>query len=151
MSDPGLRQIETSLASPQTTAAAVAKQIPATRDINQIAQQVADRILVSSPNAKTNPEVRIQLNDSYLQGSDVRVFREGGELRIVFVAQSADTANYIAQNRDSMQQALSSRLPGEQVAVSIETTNPRQSGEENQGRSRQRYEAEDYDSDRDAG
>ena len=117
---------------------------PAVHRINEIVRQIADRVLVSSPASETSPEVRIQLKDSLMQGSDVRIFRDGGELKIVFVAHSQDAQNYIAQNKGQIEQALGNRLPDETVNVSIETqADARSSDGQNDGRSRQQYIAED--------
>ncbi len=130
----------------QAEAPAVAKatqESPAAHDINSVAQQIATRVLVSPPGA-SNPEVRIQLKESFLQGSDVRIFREGGALKVVFVASNQEAANFIASNRDSMVTALSNRLPGEQVDISVETRQSEQArGEHGEGRSRQQYVADD--------
>ena len=125
------------------TVAKSAQAAPVGHDVNQIAQQVAARILVSPPGA-ANPEVRIQLKESVLQGSDVRILREGGALKVVFVASSQEAANFIAANRDSMATALSDRLPGERVDISVETQqSERERSEHGEGRSRQQYVADD--------
>ena len=123
----------------------VTQEVPVAHDINSVAQQIATRVLVSPPGA-SNPEVRIQLKESVLQGSDVRIFRENGALKVVFVAPNQEAANFIANNREAMTATLNDRLPGEQVDISIETRqSERERGEHGEGRSRQQYVADDDD------
>lgn len=113
---------------------------PAVHDISNIAQQIADRVLVTSPDSNANQEVRIQLNSSFLDGSDVRIFRDNGELKVVFVANTKDAENFISQNKGHIEQALSERLKDERIHVNIEPPGGRDSGgERNEGRSRQEY------------
>ncbi len=116
------------------------QETPVAHDVNSVAQQIATRVLVSPPGA-ANPEVRIQLKESVLQGSEVRIFREVDALKVVFVAPSQTAANFIAGNHNSMVAALSERLPNEQINISVETRQSEQ--EHGEGRSRQQYVADD--------
>ena len=61
---------------PRNIAAPETVQPPASSAV-AIAEQVADRILVAAPEPGTSGEVRISLGESVLDGSDVRIFREG--------------------------------------------------------------------------
>ena len=131
--------------SAETLAVKGSQEPPVARDISSVAQQIATRVLVSPPGVN-NPEVRIQLKESVLQGSDVRIFREGGALKVVFVAPNQEAANFIANNREAMTVTLNNRLPGEQIDISIETQqSERDRGEHGEGRSRQQYVADDDD------
>lgn len=118
---------------------------PAQKDINEIVRQIADRVFVSAPDSASNPEVRIQLKGTFMDGSDVRIFREAGELQIVFVAQTKDAENFIARNQEFITQALGDRLKDEQVRVSVETQAGQSNAgsQDNEGRSRQQYVADD--------
>jgi type III secretion system needle length determinant len=130
-------------ATPDTAAAA--------HDIGEVAKQIAERILVTAPGSGTHQEVRIQLKSSVLDGSDVRIFREGGELKVVFVAGGKDAENFIEQNKGQLQQALGDRLKDERIQISVETRQGSAAeSEHNEGRSRQQYVAPDYESSNDS-
>ncbi len=139
-------------ASPLMTETSAASQAvqdthPMTHDVGKIVQQIAERVLVTSPDSKTNPEVRIRLKSSFLDGSSVRVFREGGELKVMFMANTKDAEAFIAQHKGQIEQALSDRLKDERVLISVEMQGGRGAeGEHNEGRSRQRYVEIDDDS-----
>ena len=114
------------------------------QDIGQVAGQVADRILVSMPAPGAPEEVRITLRDSVLEGSDVRISREGGEIRIVFVAQTEAAQRLLADHRGVFEQTLGERLGEERVHVAVEGPDSGDtSRSEGDGRSRQQYVPED--------
>ena len=125
---------------------AVSDAAAAPREIGEIAKRIAERILVTSPGSGRHPEVRIQLKSSVLDGSDVRIFREGGELKVVFVANGKDAEDFIVQNKGQLQQAIGDRLKDERIQISVEL---RQGGatesEHNEGRSRQQYITPDHE------
>ncbi len=122
-------------------------QVPASRAA-ELAEQVADRILVSVPESGSGSEVRISLKESVLDGSDVRIFREAGELRVVFIPQSASAGQFLADNRSVLQQTLGDRLQDERVHVEVESSDRGDaSGQDNEGRSRQQYVPQDDPSD----
>ena len=110
----------------------------------ELAEQVADRILVSVPKPGSGGEVRISLKESVLDGSDVRVFRESGELKIVFHPRTEAAGQFLADNGTVLQQALGERLQDERVRVEVEPPDPGGTGQQdNEGRSRQRYVSPD--------
>ena len=114
----------------------------------ELAEQVADRILVSMPESGAPGEVRISLKQSILDGSDVRIFHEGGDLKVVFVAETVSAQRFLADNRAFMQQTLGERLQGQSVQVEVEVPNRGEtSREDSRGRSRQQYVREDDASD----
>ena len=122
-------------------------QPPASR-VAEFAEQVADRILVSIPDTGAPGEVRISLKQSVLDGSEVRIFHEGGELKVVFVAVTESAQRFLADNQTQLQQVLGERLPDRRVQVGVETPNSGgTSREDNRGRSRQRYVRPDDSSD----
>ncbi|MDE0062054.1 MAG: hypothetical protein OXU72_04605 [Gammaproteobacteria bacterium] len=125
------------IAAPETV------QSPASRAV-AIAEQVADRILVAAPEPGTSGEVRISLRESVLDGSDVRIFREGGELRIVFLPSTEAAGQLLTDNGTVFQQALGERLQDERVRVEVELPGQGAAGQQdNEGRSRQRYVSPD--------
>ena len=132
----------------QTTEAPATVQTPSTETV-AIAREVAERIVVSAPRPGAPDEVRISLNASVLDGSDVRIFREAGELRVVFVAQTESAQRFLADNRAVLQQTLGERLQDERVHVEIGGDARRgasrdgASREDAEGRSRQQYVPQD--------
>ena len=110
----------------------------------ELAEQIADRILVSMPDSGAPGEVRISLKQSILDGSDVRIFHEEGELKVVFVAETESAQRFLASNREHLQQALGERLQDQRVRVEVELPNRGgASREDNRGRSRQQYVPQD--------
>ena len=123
--------------------APVGVQSPVSR-ASELVEQIADRILVSMPDSGAPGEVRISLKQSILDGSEVRVFRAGGELKVVFVAETESAQRFLAMNKVQFQQTLGERLQDQRVQVEVEA--PKGGGasrEDNRGRSRQRYVPQD--------
>lgn len=114
------------------------------QDIGRIAAQVADRIVASMPASGAQEEVRITLRESVLEGSDVRISREAGEIRIVFVAQTESAQRLLAENRAGFEQTLGERLGEERVQVTVEGPEAGDtSRSDGEGRSRQQYVPQD--------
>ena len=110
----------------------------------ELAEQIADRILVSMPDSGAPGEVRISLKQSILDGSDVRIFHEEGELKVVFVAETESAQRFLANNKAHLQQTLGERLQDQRVHVEVEAPNRGgASREDNRGRSRQQYVRQD--------
>ena len=140
----------TGLARPANTAAADPVQTPdagaqraaasqSARFVGHLSE-VADRILVSLPDSAKGDEVRIQLRSSILDGSGVRIFRDGGELNVVFIAQTESAQRFLADNQARFQVMLGDRLPDDRIRVEVEPATRRESTSgDNEGRSRQRY------------
>ena len=114
----------------------------------ELADEVADRILVSMPDSNAPGEVRISLKQSILDGSEVRISHEGGELEVVFVARTESAERLLVDIREQFQQKLGERLPDQRVHVEVEASNRGGSSEEeDRRRSRQRYVRQDDPSD----
>ena len=110
----------------------------------ELADQVADRILVSMPDSSTPGEVRISLKQSILDGSEVRIFHEGGELKVVFIAETESAQRLLFNNKERLQQTLEERLQDQKVQIDVEA--PGRDGasrEDRHGRSRQQYVRQD--------
>ena len=135
------------IADPGPARAVESVQLPASHAA-ELAEQVADRVLVSMPRPGAPGEVRISLKQSILDGSEVRVFHEGGELKVVFLAETESAQRFLADNRAQLQQTLGERLQGLRVQVEVEA--PDRGGasrEDKRGRSRQQYVRPDDASD----
>lgn len=125
---------ETAVAGPQHAAAAEGAQGPA--QLDQVVQQVADRILVSPPGQTgTAPEVRITLKESAMPGTEIRITQEAGRLQVSFVTTDAKSHDFLAQNHGQLQKQLGDRLPEHSLVVEVEMESQADTGD---GRSRQR-------------
>ena len=114
----------------------------------EFADEVADRILVSMPDSNAAGEVRISLKQSILDGSEVRIFREGGELEVVFVARTESAERLLVDIREQFQQRLGERLQDQRVHVEVEASDRGGASEEDdRRRSRQQYVRQDDPSD----
>ena len=121
-------------------------QAPASH-VAELAEQVADRILVSVPESDAPGEVRISLKQSILDGSEVRMFHEGGELKVVFVAETESARHLLINIKEQFQHTLGQRLQDQRVHVEVEV--PERggaSGDDSRRRSRQQYVPQDDDS-----
>ncbi len=110
-------------------------QANAGETIQTVARQIADRVLVSDP-ALTGgaQEVRIMIKDSVLPGTEVRITRQGGELRVALTTVSPDSYALLNEHRNALQDRLTSRLTDYQVRVEVSYND--RNGDQ-QGRSRQ--------------
>ena len=114
---------------------AVPAPLTATDDgLGQIAEKVASRILVADRSTGA-PEVRITLDESVLNGAEVRIRRAEGQVIVEFTPSSTDSQSLLHERRDSLQNALKERL-GDDVRVEIRTQDAVR--ENRDGRSRQR-------------
>lgn len=114
---------------------------PPPAELSKVVEEIANRILVSNPADQLGGEVRIELKQSVLEGSDVRIFREHGELNIVVVARDEFAHRMVADYQGHLLRELSGRLPDEQIRMEIEQPRGSQATgrEANDGRSRQQY------------
>ena len=96
------------------------------------------------PDSNAPGEVRISLKQSILDGSEVRISREGGELEVVFVARTESAERLLVDIREQFQQRLGERLQDQRVHVGVESPNrDGASGEDDRRRSRQQYVRQD--------
>ena len=127
---------------------AEAPRIPVARSAGFAPQvpEVVDRILVSIPNSVGGEEVRIQLKPSILDGSEIRIFRDAGEINIVFIPKSEASREFLTGQEARFQSILAERMNDDRIRVEVEPVNRgRTFAEENEGRSRQQHSAEDDD------
>ena len=108
--------------------------------------EIVERILVSVPGPAGAEEVRIQLRTPTLDGSEIRLFRDGGRINVVFMPATEAARQFLTGNEARLQAALAERLPDDRVRVEVDATHRSQTASgSNDGRSRQRYLAQDDD------
>ncbi len=131
--------VHVSVADP-TPVAAPGAPAPAQPEVATAVREVAERVLVAEPASGAAGEVRIVLNESVLDGSEVRIRREEGALEVVFVAQTERAGQVLDDNRSVIERTLAERLPGERVQVGVDAARRTAAGRDDaDGRSRQRY------------
>ncbi|WP_345738958.1 hypothetical protein [Prosthecobacter algae] len=99
--------------------------------------EMADRVLVTDPLHGQTQEVRIQLAESVMPGTEVRVWREqGGQLRVDFDTTSGYWARVLNEASPLLTQRLNERLNlTDAVLVNVQ----QQGGQPEDGRSRNRH------------
>jgi len=127
----------------QSSTAATPSPIPTlaaerVEHVSALIAQMADRVLVTDPVNGQNPEVRIKLADNVMPGTEVRVWREDGQLRVSFDTASPHWARVLNEASPLLAQRLNERLPNEGFA---QVTVQQQGGQPEDGRSRNRHTA----------
>ncbi len=124
-------------AAPSSSAAAV----------QEVAREVAERILVSEAAPGGRQEVRIFIKESVLPGTEVRLTRHEGTLTVELLTTAPESGRVLTEHRDSLVNQLRERL-GQDVQVEVRS---RETGRESgQGRSRgQRDQGEEMREDED--
>ena len=108
--------------------------------LDQVVQQICDKILVSDPGSGSR-EVRILLKDSAMPGTEIRLLQEGGKLQVQFITDNADSHTKLAQHQAALQTLLNERLTDRDVVVEVAMDS--QSQDMGDGRSRQQRDAKD--------
>ncbi|MCP3877888.1 MAG: hypothetical protein GY701_05765 [Sulfitobacter sp.] len=119
----------------------------ATDRISEIADKIANRIMVTDKSVSTDSEVRIQLNDSTLRGSEISIRRDQGQVVIGFTVPDSQVSSTLTPHTDDLQRSLEQRI-NEPVRVEV---NVQSGGSDSQGdgRSRNRRDAwEEWKQDR---
>lgn len=114
--------------------------------ISEIAQRLADRILVSDPSKTGDSEVRIHLRDAVLQGSEITFRHDQGQLIVAFNVPTSGMQDQLLQQTGNLQQQLETRLhENVRVEVNVQADS---SGSQGEGRSRnQRDIIDEWDPD----
>ncbi len=107
---------------------------PTSTSLQELVQDVAERILVSKGENGEKGEVRIQLKNGMLQNTEVRVQVVDGRTQISFVSDNVDSLNMLHQRANDLQNGLKHRL-GADVQVNVMSTQDRQRDDQD-GRSR---------------
>jgi type III secretion system needle length determinant len=99
--------------------------------LNDVVQQVADRILVGESSETGQTEVRITLKDNVLNGTEIRISENAGAYEVTFVADNKDVENFLANRQEQLSTALGEKLDREiKVAVTDRDGTPNQQGDE---------------------
>jgi type III secretion system needle length determinant len=101
------------------------------QQLNEVVQQVADRILVGESSETGQSEVRIMLKDNVLDGTEIRVTENAGAYEVTFVADNKDIETFLANRQEQITTALGEKLDKEiKVAVTDRDGTPNQQGDE---------------------
>ncbi len=112
--------------------------------IEQLADRLAERILVSDRSHTTDSEVRIQLRESVLPGTEITLRHDQGQLVVSFNVTQADTASLLMPQTDDLQRALTQKL-NESVRIEVNVSSQESGGQGSpgDGRSRNRRDPRD--------
>ena len=118
-------QAEATVAAPQETASprhqADSRAAARARMLNAAAEYVASRILVSSALARGKGEIRIRLDKSVLDGSEVRIAVDGRNLSVSLLPATADAAALAERNLQRLETALAACMNSNyRIAVTLE-------------------------------
>lgn len=134
-----LQSLDTQSSASVTTAAAVNQpaHLERVEQFSALIAEMADRVLVTDPLHGQTQEVRIQLAESVMPGTEVRVWREeGGQLRVDFDTASGYWARVLNEASPLLAQRLNERLNlPEAVLINVQ----QQGGQPQDGRSRNRH------------
>jgi len=97
------------------------------------AQNIVDRILVSTHTADGSNEIRIQLKEDILQGTEIRLVKNEGHLSIALVTNDSSSHAFLASHKHTLQEQLYRNISG---SVDVQLIFEEQ-GEPQDGRSRQ--------------
>lgn len=112
--------------------------------IEQLADRLAERILVSDRTHTTDSEVRIQLRESVLPGTEITLRHDQGQLVVTFNVAQADTAGLLAPQTDDLQRALTNKLnESVRIEVNVSSQDSGGQGSPGDGRSRNRRDPRD--------
>src|SRR5262249_24122393 len=125
------------------TSAPKSGAVAASDSVNQLADQVASRILVSDTQYSGQMEVRIQLKDSILPGTEVQITQVNGEVQIKLVTESNHSFDVLSTNAEVLKNQLEKRLDGRTVQVEVSMQNNADGGGDGRSRNR-RDQGEEY-------
>ena len=97
----------------------IAKSVAASDVMLQVAEEIADSILVSPGLLRGEGEIRIQLKPDVLGGSEVRIGVEGRQLGVELLPVTTDVAAFVERNLPQLQQLLATRVSAFTVGVSM--------------------------------
>jgi type III secretion system needle length determinant len=104
--------------------------------VGEIADKLAQRILVSDADRGEPGEVRIHLRDSVMAGAEITLSRQQGMLVVNLVVPDTDLAARLQPHADTLERTLAQRLDT-QVQIRIQGSDPG-TGQPHDGRSRNR-------------
>ena len=103
---------------------AIAEAVGKTVEIvNQVVEAVVAEIAVTSALAQGDGEVRITLQPTVLDGSEIRLTAKSGELMVSIAPATVDSAQVVQQNLTHLESALAAHAPSfHHVAVVVAAT-----------------------------
>jgi type III secretion system needle length determinant len=110
--------------------------------LDNIVQQVADRILVTPPGVGGQQEVRIMIKDSILPGTEVRITQHAGQMQISLVTDSARSHDLLTQHQAALQERLTEKLGKDTVVVNVKMDSQGQPDRDGRSRNQRDIEAE---------
>ena len=113
----------------------------AVKELPRITEEIAERIMVSAAGLNETPEVRIELKDSIMPDTEIRISQQDGRLTIALVSDSVTSIEMLSQALDSLQEQLNRKFP-DAVEITVSTrADADASGQD--GRSRNRRDLYD--------
>lgn len=103
-------------------------------NINEIAEKIADRILISTQNPDGSNEIRIQVKQDILPDTEIQITKTGDQININFITSSNESMDLLNTHTETLFQNLNNRLD-EKVTIQINSSES--SGQDSDGRSRQ--------------
>lgn len=89
------------------------------QELIQIAEVVADRVLVSPGLMQGEGEVRVLLKPDVLQGTEIRVVSENGAVTVNFIPATPEVAALLERNQPMLVQHLATHVPSVRLGVSV--------------------------------
>ncbi|MBC05412.1 type III secretion HpaP family protein [Thalassospira sp.] len=109
--------------------------------LNELAQNLTSRIMVGETSGST--EVRIQLNEAVLPGTEVRISERDGRLVAEFVISNADSSNFLNQRQDDLASRLSKVLQKDVDVITVQDSGAGTNEGDSNRRSSQEYQGDD--------
>ena len=89
------------------------------QELIEIAEAVADRVLVSPGLMQGDGEVRVLLKPDVLQGTEIRVVSESGTVTVNFIPATPEIAALLERNQPLLVQHLATHVPSVRLGVSV--------------------------------
>lgn len=118
---------------------------PAKAEMAELASSMLEKMHATDAKLNAGKEVRMTFGDTNpnLKGVEVTVKKDGNNLTVQFNANTSEATNYIAQNKEGLMSNLKSDIKDVQdINIDIQQEGA-DSGEQQEGRSREQYVGED--------
>ncbi len=123
------------------TETAAVQQTNASESVEKI-NKIVDRIMLAE--AGSTKEARISFSQDFLPGTEVMIRKEGGQLSVEFATTSPESFDFLSKNEQSLMSQLQNKFGDAEVSVNMQQS---QMEQEEDGRSRNEFVAEDDDDD----
>ncbi|MDR0340297.1 MAG: hypothetical protein LBH53_01915 [Puniceicoccales bacterium] len=121
---------------------------PSVKSLDEVIHRLVSQILVHETTLSQGKEVRLDLKDPLLGGSQVQILRDGDSLRVIFLTKNSQQADLISQQQGLLRSALVERMTLNNVEIRSRVRGGENnlSGGGGDGRSRgQRDSREEYE------